>query len=172
MKNHKLICLEISLKILLNLDRITWDEFCTFMQLNFSDKEEKVKRFKEVNFVTPARTESNPHRNSIQKISANTDGNYNVMSLDGIFSIWSPVGELKRIRKEIVEAFLLHSFHLRYHFQGFYLLLKIDKRAVIKDKGDKGGDSKRTRAKWITDFEILTECNKLVLGTGLALFLC
>jgi hypothetical protein len=81
------------------------------MQLNFAEKEEKVKRFKEVNFTTPARTESNPHRNSIQKIAANSDGNFNVMSLDGIFSIWSPNGDLKRLRKEIVSKAAYQNFN-------------------------------------------------------------
>ena len=72
------------------------------MQLNFSEKEEKVKRLKEVKFITPARIETDPHRNAIQKISCTGDGNFLIMSLDGIFSLWSSIGDLKRIRKEIV----------------------------------------------------------------------
>lgn len=42
---------------------------------------------------------------------------------------------------------------------------KIEKRIVAKDKGDKEG-SKRTRTKWVTDYLILLEFNKIVLGTG------
>jgi len=44
-------------------------------------------------------------------------------------------------------------------------LVQIEKRAVVKDKGDKQ-DTKRTRTKWITDFIIITEFNKIVLGSG------
>ena len=52
-------------------------------------------------------------------------------------------------------------------YPSFNLILpsKIEKRAVVKDKGDKQ-DSKRVRTKWITDFIILNEFNKIVIGTG------
>jgi hypothetical protein len=60
--------------------KITWDEFCTFMQLNFTEKEELVKRQKEVVFITPAKTENNPHRHPIQKISSTNDSNFMIMS--------------------------------------------------------------------------------------------
>ena len=46
-------------------------------------------------------------------------------------------------------------------FKIYYL--KIEKRAVVKDKAD---DTKRSRQKWMTDFIILTEFNKIVIGTG------
>ena len=82
--------------------KITWDEFCTFMQLNYSEKEEALRRQKEVVFITPAKTENNPHRSAIQKVSCTGDGSFIVMSSDGIFSFWSSSGELKRIKKEIV----------------------------------------------------------------------
>jgi hypothetical protein len=76
------------------------------MQLNFSEKEDKIKRQKEVNFITPAKAENNPHRTPIQKILLSNggggDGNFLVMSMDGIFSFWNSLGDLKRMRKEIV----------------------------------------------------------------------
>ncbi|CAF0745097.1 unnamed protein product [Brachionus calyciflorus] len=122
--------------------KITWDEFCTFMQLNFSEKEEILKRKKEVVFNLPARSENNPHRTPVQRISCTSDLNYMVMSADGITSFWSPTGELKRVKKEIIE-----------------------KRVVSKDKGDKQ-ETKRQRPRWITDFLILNEFNKIVIGTG------
>ena len=65
-------------------ERITWDEFCTFMQLNYSEKEENVRRAKEVIFILPARTENNPHRSSIQKVLATSDGNFIIMSSVGV----------------------------------------------------------------------------------------
>ena len=82
--------------------KISWEEFCTFMQLNFMEKEETIKRQKEVVFIMPARTENNPHRQSIQKISCTSDLNYMMMSSDGIVSFWSGNGELKRVKKDIV----------------------------------------------------------------------
>ena len=69
------------MKINFNSDgKITWDEFCTFMQLNYSEKEEALRRQKEVVFITPARTENNPHRSVIQKVSSTGDGSFVVMS--------------------------------------------------------------------------------------------
>ena len=35
---------------------------------------------------------------------------------------------------------------------------------VVKDKGDKQGAG--NRSKWITDFEILPDINKILIGTG------
>ena len=50
------------------------------MQLNFSEKEETIRRLKEVVFITPARTENNPHRSAIQKASCTVDGSFMLMS--------------------------------------------------------------------------------------------
>ena len=66
--------------------RITWEEFCTFMQLNFSEKEETVRRQKEVVFITPAKTENNPHRSPTQKITCTGDNSFMVMSSVSIFN--------------------------------------------------------------------------------------
>ena len=85
-------------------------------------------------------------------------------SKDGIVSFWSPTGELKRVKKDVVSSFVRILF-VKIGF--FNKLFQIEKRTVIKDKGDKQ-DTKRTRTKWITDYLILTEFNKIVLGTGFA----
>lgn len=37
---------------------------------------------------------------------------------------------------------------------------------MIKDKGDQQ-EAKRPRTKWITDFLVMSEFNKIVVGTGL-----
>lgn len=60
--------------------KITWEEFCTFMQLNFSEKEDNIKRQKEVIFNLPAKVEHSPHRYPIQKISCSSDLNFMVLS--------------------------------------------------------------------------------------------
>jgi hypothetical protein len=60
--------------------KISWEEFCTFMQLNFSEKEDAIKRQKEVAFNTPARTENNPHRHNINKVACTGDNQFMVMA--------------------------------------------------------------------------------------------
>ena len=80
--------------------KITWEEFCTviikifffceikrlnnkfkkFMQLNFTEKEDMVKRSKEVIFSLPARIENSPHRFPIQKITCTNDFNFMILS--------------------------------------------------------------------------------------------
>jgi hypothetical protein len=104
--------------------KITWEEFCTFMQLNFAEKEETNNKQKEVVFILPAKMEISPHRTPIQKISCTSDFNYMILSSvsygftnlfccliyikiifsnkDGIVSVWSQIGELKRVKKDVV----------------------------------------------------------------------
>lgn len=122
--------------------QITWQEFCTFMQLNFSEKEEAIKRQKEVVFNPPNSIENNPHRHPINKIITTPDNQFLVLATDGQVSSWGLNGKLKNIRRDI-----------------------IDKRKTTKGKGDKQ-DNKRSRLKWITDFVLMTEFNKLLVGTG------
>ena len=50
------------------------------MQLNFSEKEDNIKRQKEVIFNLPAKVEHSPHRYPIQKISCTSDLNFMVLS--------------------------------------------------------------------------------------------
>ena len=53
--------------------------------------------------MTPAKTENNPHRSTTQKITCTGDNSFMVMSSEGVVSFWSPTGELKRIKREIVK---------------------------------------------------------------------
>jgi hypothetical protein len=46
-----------------------------------------------------------------------------------------------------------------------FLKKKIEKRSIVKDKSDQP-DAKRTRTKWITDYLIIFEFTKIVVGTG------
>lgn len=50
------------------------------MQLNFTEKEDMVKRSKEVIFSLPARIENSPHRFPIQKITCTNDFNFMILS--------------------------------------------------------------------------------------------
>jgi len=63
--------------------KITWEEFCTFMQLNFSEKEDNVRRQKEVVFTLPAKLENSPHRYPIQKITCTNDFHFLALSSVG-----------------------------------------------------------------------------------------
>ncbi len=87
--------------------KITWEDFCTFMQLNFTEKEEAEHHMKEVIFTLPAKQELSPHRMPINRIMVTGDHNFMVMSAEGIFSTWSPFGELKKVRKDVVRKLFL-----------------------------------------------------------------
>ena len=55
---------------------ITWDEFCTYMQLEYAEKEDSYLRAKEVAFHTPARIENIPHRDPVLRITDTSDGTF------------------------------------------------------------------------------------------------
>ena len=43
---------------------ITWDEFCTYMQLEYAEKEDSYQKAKEVAFLLPAKIKNIPHRSA------------------------------------------------------------------------------------------------------------
>lgn len=55
---------------------ITWDEFCTYMQLEYAEKEDSYLRAKEVSFHLPAKIEPLPHRDPILRITSTPDGTF------------------------------------------------------------------------------------------------
>jgi hypothetical protein len=55
---------------------ITWDEFCTYMQLEYAEKEDSYLRAKDVAFHTPARIENIPHRDPVLRITDTSDGTF------------------------------------------------------------------------------------------------
>ncbi|KAL5011758.1 hypothetical protein ScPMuIL_010309 [Solemya velum] len=80
---------------------ITWDEFCTYMQLEYAEKEDSYHRAKDVCFHLPAKIENIPHRDPILRITDTPDGTFVACSQDGIVSFWSSNMELKRTRSVI-----------------------------------------------------------------------
>ena len=44
---------------------ITWDEFCTYMQLEYAEKEDSYQKAKEVAFLLPAKIKNIPHRSGL-----------------------------------------------------------------------------------------------------------
>jgi hypothetical protein len=55
---------------------ISWDEFCTYMQLEYAEKEDSYLRSKEVNFHLPAKIQNPQHKNPILKITDTPDGTF------------------------------------------------------------------------------------------------
>jgi hypothetical protein len=55
---------------------ITWDEFCTYMQLEYAEKEDSYKRAKDVDFHLPAKITNIPHRDPMLRITDTVDGTF------------------------------------------------------------------------------------------------
>ena len=55
---------------------ISWDEFCTYMQLEYAEKEDSYLRSKEVSFHLPAKIQNPQHKNPILKITDTQDGTF------------------------------------------------------------------------------------------------
>lgn len=79
---------------------ITWDEFCTYMQLEYAEKEDSYKRKKDVDFHLPAKIENIPHRDPVLRI---TD------TVDGTFVACSQVRKNDRVTFVLVPVPLLNS---------------------------------------------------------------
>lgn len=84
---------------------ITWDEFCTYMQLEYAEKEDSYLRAKEVAFHLPAKVESIPHRDPILRITDTSDGTFIACSQEGTVTFWSHNTELKRTRSVVVRHY-------------------------------------------------------------------
>ncbi|PAA61851.1 hypothetical protein BOX15_Mlig030421g10, partial [Macrostomum lignano] len=80
---------------------ISWDEFCTYMQLEFQEKESQYFKDKEIKFILPARVKTTIHRDAIVRIVGLSDGSFACASSDGLVSFWNSQLELKRKRSII-----------------------------------------------------------------------
>ncbi|KAI3389231.1 hypothetical protein SNEBB_007780 [Seison nebaliae] len=111
-------------KIDYSLDgEVSWDEFCTYMQLEFAEKAEIIHRAKAVNFNLPASNYHSPHfRSTIVNVMITLDNNTVLtMSSDGAVAFWSLQGELKKVKhvnqmmkarnKWISSCFLLNEYN-------------------------------------------------------------
>eukprot|EP00794_Sanderia_malayensis_P006938 gene6938-7717_t len=78
---------------------ITWDDFCTYMQLEYTEKEDSYFRAKETAFHLPAHIESSPHRDSVLRICHTNDNNFLGVSQDGMVSFWSQSMNFKRTKQ-------------------------------------------------------------------------
>ncbi|XP_072171177.1 cilia- and flagella-associated protein 337-like [Diadema setosum] len=110
---------------------IDWDEFCTYMQLEYEEKEEAYLRKKEVDLHTPALILNSPHREAVLRVTNMSDGTCVTTSQDGTIAFWSGNMELKRWKSVMVDQ-----------------------------------NTTRQKPKWVTDFVMMTQFNKIILGTG------
>lgn len=83
---------------------INWDEFCTFMQLEYAEKEDSYLRSKETAFSLPAIIAMSENSNSSQRehvvrLCNTADNNFLVVSKDGLVSFWSQNMEFKRMKQ-------------------------------------------------------------------------
>ncbi len=99
---------------------ITWDELCTFLQLNFDEKSDAERRVKEISFKIPVKILKTPHRYPCSTIVLSADHQYLALgsvsqlfikiihyfsySKDGTISIWTSNGDLK-IAKSVAVSY-------------------------------------------------------------------
>nr|XP_033806006.1 WD repeat-containing protein on Y chromosome-like [Geotrypetes seraphini] len=107
---------------------IRWDEFCTYMQLEYAELEEFSARLKEITFALPAIIREISHGDPFLRVLSTPDNTLVLIREDGTIYLWSAELKLKRSK-------------------------------MVFEKSNR-------ESKWVTDFTIMTEYNKLVLGTG------
>ncbi|XP_020618974.1 WD repeat-containing protein 49-like [Orbicella faveolata] len=110
---------------------INWDEFCTFMQLEYAEKEDSYLRSKETAFTLPAIIAMSENSNSSQRehvirLCNTADNNFLVVSKDGLVSFWSQNMEFKRMKHAHVENSTkktkwITDFVLMPHFNKFII---------------------------------------------------
>ncbi|XP_046853202.1 WD repeat-containing protein 64-like isoform X2 [Xenia sp. Carnegie-2017] len=119
---------ELFMKIDSSADgEITWNEFCTYMQLEYAEKEASYLRSKKTAFYVPATIESSPHREQVLTICHTSDNTSLCVSKDGVVSFWSPSLDYKRSKQL---------------------------------------ETSCKKSKWITDFVLMPQFNKLIISTG------
>ncbi|KAF7644965.1 hypothetical protein LDENG_00212980 [Lucifuga dentata] len=110
--------------------RISWAEFCTYMLLEHSEKDESVRRRKQVAFNLPATVMTSCHGVPTQNIHSTPGGTIITVQEDGTVCYWSPE-------------------------------LKPQKTKSIFNEGPAN-----RKSKWASDFTVMTQYNKLLIGTG------
>jgi len=84
---------------------ISWDEFCTYMQLEYGEIEDSYVRARQVGFQLPAKTSPTPHRDPILRIlDTPPDGSFVCCSQDGLITSWTPDMQLRRCKSIVVSS--------------------------------------------------------------------
>ena len=82
---------------------ITWDEFCTYMQLEYGELKDSYVRARQVGFQLPAKTSAMPHRDPLLRVlDIPPDGAFVCCSQDGLITSWSPDLQLRRCKSIVV----------------------------------------------------------------------
>ncbi|XP_064412880.1 uncharacterized protein LOC135356390 isoform X3 [Latimeria chalumnae] len=89
---------QVTLEQLQKLKAAFEDEFCTYLQLEYEEKEESSARSKEVTFALPATIREISHGEPILRICSTSDNTFITVREDGIIYYWSPELKLKRSR--------------------------------------------------------------------------
>ncbi|XP_078512126.1 cilia- and flagella-associated protein 337-like [Lissotriton helveticus] len=109
--------------------RIHWNDFCTYMQLEYAEHEAYCTRLKKISFSLPATVQDISHGEPILRVFSMPDDTLVMVREDGTIHFWSPELRLKRSK----------------------LLFE---KPINKTP------------KWVTDFSVMTQYNKLMLATG------
>ncbi|XP_029922283.1 WD repeat-containing protein on Y chromosome [Myripristis murdjan] len=78
--------------------RISWDEFCTYMQLEYRATEECVARSKQAAFTLPATIKTVCHGVPVAKIHSTPDDTILTVQEDGSVCCWSPGLQLQKTK--------------------------------------------------------------------------
>uniref|UniRef100_UPI0037E8F30F cilia- and flagella-associated protein 337 n=1 Tax=Semicossyphus pulcher TaxID=241346 RepID=UPI0037E8F30F len=78
--------------------RISWGDFCTHVLQEYKEKQETVRRSKQVAFTLPATIKTLCHGASIVNICPTHDGTINTVREDGLVCCWTP--ELKPLQTQ------------------------------------------------------------------------
>ncbi|KAK2831691.1 hypothetical protein Q7C36_016777 [Tachysurus vachellii] len=82
---------------------IGWDEFCTYMQLEYTEKEESVVRGKQAAFTLPASMKPLTHGEPILRIHPTPDGSIVTVREDGTVNYWSSKLQLRKNKSVFYE---------------------------------------------------------------------
>ncbi|XP_056139747.1 WD repeat-containing protein on Y chromosome [Lampris incognitus] len=78
---------------------IAWDQFCTYMQLEYTEKEESVLRRKQVAFSLPATVKALCHGDPVLGIHPFANGTIVTVREDGTVCYWSPELQVQKTKR-------------------------------------------------------------------------
>ncbi|KAK0143244.1 WD repeat-containing protein 49 [Merluccius polli] len=86
----------------MRLGKIAWDEFCTYMQLEYSKREECALRRKQAAFSLPAKVRRPlTHGEPVLRIHTVSDGTVVTLREDGAVQYWSPDLHLQKTKASV-----------------------------------------------------------------------
>ncbi|CAL8347862.1 unnamed protein product [Arctogadus glacialis] len=81
--------------------KIAWDVFCTYMQLEYSKREECALRRKQAAFSLPAKVKPFTHGEPVLRIRTVSDGTVVTLREDGSVQYWSPELQLQKSKTSL-----------------------------------------------------------------------